>query len=350
MHEYPFDITTVRLAVILGVLLTTVFYERMQLTTGGAIVPGYLALFAPSPLYIVVTMANALVTHLVVHKLIARRRILYGRRLFEAEVLTSLLVNTLFFAVARSLVPLNPVFVALYGIGFVIPAIIAHDMMRQGARKTSGAVLVNTGVIAVFVYILNALLQASPWYSAPRPVAMGDLGYPPDLLLLGVITSVAAGMVVFRHLNLRTGGFVTGAYLGLMLLRPLDVAFAVGVAALSYVLVTRVVMRHVLAFGRRKLSVMVVTAAILSWAAELAVGAATHGAYVPWRGFHVISLMVPALIANDSERQGLPRTLWGAALTSVAVFTAMNLVDAARLYVAPEWVTEPRVAATPPPR
>jgi hypothetical protein len=49
MHDYPFDVTTVRLAVIVGVLFTTVFYERIQLTTGGAIVPGYLALFITSP-------------------------------------------------------------------------------------------------------------------------------------------------------------------------------------------------------------------------------------------------------------------------------------------------------------
>jgi hypothetical protein len=43
--------------------------------------------------------------------------------------------------------------------------------------------------------------------------------------------------------------------------------------------------------------------------------------------------MVPALLANDSERQGLSRTFWGAGITAVAVFAAMNLVDAARLYL-----------------
>ena len=44
------------LAVVLGVIVSMLFYERLHLTTGGAIVPGYLAVFLPQPLFIGVTL------------------------------------------------------------------------------------------------------------------------------------------------------------------------------------------------------------------------------------------------------------------------------------------------------
>jgi hypothetical protein len=53
-----------------------------------------------------------------------------------------LILNSLFAGVAHLLMRFSPLFWALYGIGFVIPAIIAHDMFRQGPfLKTLMAVL-----------------------------------------------------------------------------------------------------------------------------------------------------------------------------------------------------------------
>ncbi len=56
--------------------------------------------------------------------------------------------------------------------------------------------------------------------------------------------------------------------------------------------------------------------------------AATDGQYTPWRGLTVITLMVPALLANDAQRQGWEKTLWGASLTGVGVYAAMSCVTA----------------------
>ena len=138
---------------------------------------------------------------------------------------------------------------------------------------------------------------------------------------------MVTGMVVFAKLELRSGGFVSGAYLALLLLRPFDIAFAVGIAALTYVTVVHVVMPNLLIFGRRKLSAMVLVGAVLAWTGELVVTQLTGR--VPWSGFTLMTLMIPSLLANDMQRQGVEKTVWGAAITSVAVFGVMNLVAAA---------------------
>jgi hypothetical protein len=55
---------------------------------------------------------------------------------------------------------------------------------------------------------------------------------------------------------------------------------------------------------------------------------ALSGGYVPWPGFAVMTLMVPALLANDAQRQGMERTLWGAGITTLGVFGSLNVLAA----------------------
>lgn len=331
MHDYLFDVEVVRLSVIVGVIVTMLFYERVQLTTGGVIVPGYLALFIPQPHFILMTMVTAWLTWLIVNRVIARRYILYARRKYEIEILTALSLTAVWFGIAQFLIGIDPFFEGLLGIGFIVPAILAHDMFRQGVRQTTVAVLVNTAIIGLFVFVFYTISRITPGYEHEQITgfATQGLGYPPGLLFPAVFASVLAGMLVFGRLGLRTGGFVVGAYLALVLLHPLDLLFAIGVAVVTWVVVTKVLTNYMLVFGRRKLGVMTLTAAILAWSAEIVITGVSGGAYHPWAGFHVITLMVPALIANDIQRQGVLRTIWGTAIVAVAVFTTMNLVAAA---------------------
>ena len=68
--------------------------------------------------------------------------------------------------------------------------------------------------------------------------------------------------------------------------------------------------------------------AFAAWAAESGLIWISHGDYVPWRGLTVATLMVPALIANDAERQGWERTAWGTTLTSIGVYAVGSAVGA----------------------
>jgi len=45
MHAYAYDTELVRIAIVLGVVVSMLFYDRYSVTTGGVIVSGYLALF-----------------------------------------------------------------------------------------------------------------------------------------------------------------------------------------------------------------------------------------------------------------------------------------------------------------
>jgi poly-gamma-glutamate biosynthesis protein PgsC/CapC len=334
MHNYAFDLEAVRLAIVLGVVISALFYERVQITSGGMIVPSYLVLFLPHPMHIAMTLATAYATYYIVNKILAQRFILYGRRKYEIEILIGLGIIGLLMAISHYATSLADIRVPpMQGVGYLIPAILAHDIARQGSRKTYVAVGVNVVILGALVYSVASLMTISPEISEPMVVQQvgGGLGYPVSLLLPALFVSVIAGMAVFRTFNLRTGGFITGAYVAFFLTKPADLLFVIVVAILTYYVVTGVISKHILMFGRRKLSMMILVGGILGWSAEIVAIAVTRGQWVPWDGFQVMTLMVPALIANDAQRQGMYRTVWGSTLTAVAVFTVMNVVAAALL-------------------
>lgn len=217
MHEYYFQPEVVRVALVVGVVVSMLFYERVQLTTGGAIVPAYLALHLPAPLYVLTTLVIGYVTYLLVSVVLARRFILYGRRKFEVEVLVGLALTALATLVSSRLGGLDPVLLGLSGIGFLVPGVLAHDMVRQRPGKTLFAVLVTTGILGLFLFVYTSLLEIAPLELREQAAGpAGPTGFPPRLLLGAAITSVVIGMLVFARLGLRSGGFITGAYVAFM--------------------------------------------------------------------------------------------------------------------------------------
>lgn len=331
MIEYGIGPEIVRIAVVTGVVISVLFYERFHLTTGGAIVPGYLAIGLFNPLSVVSTFLAGILTYGLVHGVIVKRRIVYGRRLFELEVLIGLgfiLVSTV---AAGLLGELDPTWAGIAGIGFLVPGIIAHDMGRQGPRRTLFATGIVTLLLGVCVFLLSALFDLMPGAAGQVVELSSVIGFPAELLLLAVGVSVTAGTLLFQHRGLRSGGFITGAYLGLVSSRWADLVFVLGVSVITWFLVTRVLMPRLMLFGRRKLSAMLMVGALVAWGAELALQWATEGEYSPWLGMTVAPLLVPALIANDAERQGWTKTGWGVAMTTAAVFAVTNLAAAVAL-------------------
>lgn len=328
MPEVFYRLEVARVALVVGVVISILFYERVQLTTGGAIVPAYLTMALPAPLYVVSTLVIGYATYLIVNKVIGRRVILYGRRKFEIEVLVGIVLVGGATLVGSLLGRLDPYLYGLGAVGMLIPGVLAHDMFRQTPRKTLIAVAATTGILAAFVYTFSSLVEISPLVESPLPLVGDRTGYPQELLLLGAAASVIAGLVVFDRLGIRSGGFISAAYLALMLVHPMDLVFAGAMALVTYVVVTKFVMPHLLVFGRRKLSAMLLVGSILVWTAETLVIEVTNGAFQPWHGLVLMALMVPALLANDAQRQGVEKTLWGATLTTGAVYGCMNVVTA----------------------
>lgn len=329
MHNYGLPTEDVRLALALGVLLSILAYERWRVTGGAAVIAGYLSMFIGRPLYIVTTVLLAIVTYYVVHHFVARKMFLYGRRRLVMMVLVGMAFQftigfIAFFGSADA-----PWLVGLYGVGFVLPGLIAHDMERQSMRLTVLTVLGTSFVTYLLLQSFLAIKNNLPIYW--NSIAFEDktivYSYQTQLLIPAVIFSVIVSALMFEWAGIRSGGFLTAGYAALFVLRPqhLLVVGLIGVA--TYYFVTRILIRHTPIFGRSKFAMMVLTGLVFTWSAEVALSALTRNVFVLFAGFSVISPMIAALIANDSERQGLPKTLLGAVVATLIVFMAIKGID-----------------------
>lgn len=131
---------------LIGLVLALLWAELTDVSPGGLIVPGYLALYLGQPLRVAATLAVALLT-LAVYKGLARSLILFGRRRFVLMVLVGAALSQMWLLVAPGLVAAPA---GLRVIGLIIPGILASSLARQKAVPTlASLVAVSTLTFAV---------------------------------------------------------------------------------------------------------------------------------------------------------------------------------------------------------
>lgn len=329
MHNYGVPTEVVRMVLALGLMISILAYERWRLTGGAAVVAGYLALFVDRPLYMVTTLVLAVGTYYVVQRVIAPRVFLYGRRRLVVMVLTGMALQVITGLAVYFTNQQAPWLVGLYGIGFVLPGLIAQDIERQGIRVTVLTVL-GTALLTFLLYRNMLAIKVNlPVYW--NSIAFEDktilYSYHTQLLIPAVGLSVIASALLYERTGIRSGGFLTAAYAALFVFQPLHLVFVAGAATLVYLFVTRILMRYTPVFGRTKFAMMVLTGLVFTWALEVVAARLTSNGFIPFAGFSVISPMIAALLANDGERQGFRRTLVGVALCTLIVFATIKGID-----------------------
>ncbi len=150
-----FEYQSIRIAIVLGIAISMLWYEKKNFSSGGVIVPGLMALFVlDKPLIIIYTLFIAFATLFIV-KQTSNHVILFGRRRFSvimlvnfglawaADIITNFaLTSTMDFQV----------------IGFVIPGLIANEMERQGIFNT-----LYTLIIITVLTLFSLLLVIGKW-------------------------------------------------------------------------------------------------------------------------------------------------------------------------------------------
>jgi gamma-polyglutamate biosynthesis protein CapC len=135
---------------LVGLLVGFCYYELTGYSPGGVVPPAYFALFIRQPGRVALTVLSALAVYGAI-RFLESRTFLYGRR----RLLTALLLG---FAgkwvVERALAPSLPITFEAHTIGFVIPGLIANDMVRQKVVPT----VLSVGIVMVVTALIGLLL------------------------------------------------------------------------------------------------------------------------------------------------------------------------------------------------
>lgn len=186
MYDYAFDVNLTRFAIVLGVFMTILFYERLKIAPGGMVVPGYIALFINHPEQIMYTFILSFFVYLIVGRILMKRTILFGKRRFTITILT----GAVFAIVAESIVYFYAQFEPFAGfsfVGIIVPGLIANEFIRE--RKP---VYVSTAILLIstltFGFIWTVLQMKLLLSSAnPNMISLG-ISIVYMILLVGVTT------------------------------------------------------------------------------------------------------------------------------------------------------------------
>ncbi len=135
---------------LIGLVLAVLWAELTDLSPGGLVVPGYLALYFDQPLRIAATLGAALLAW-GAYRLLARRLILFGRRRFVLTVLAGAVAAQAWALAAPSLFE-DPA--GLRAIGLIVPGLLASCLARQKAAPT----LASLAAVSTLTYAATALV------------------------------------------------------------------------------------------------------------------------------------------------------------------------------------------------
>lgn len=118
---------------------------------------------------------------------------------------------------------------------------------------------------------------------------------------LGVVLNV----LLYEVIGLSAGGMVVPGYLALLWDQPARLVSTFILAVVTWALVTQVVRRWVLLYGRRRYAAMLLVGMVGTWLLDGLTG------HLPWRAtdLRAIGFIVPGLIANEMELQGVGATI-----------------------------------------
>jgi poly-gamma-glutamate biosynthesis protein PgsC/CapC len=146
------------LGIALGLVFSLVCYLTTNLSPGGMITPGWLALTLVTDLQKAgLVLGVTAVTYLATVAL-QRVVILYGKRLFAAVVLIAVVLQ---MSVMLALQSQFPLLYTSQTLGFIVPGLIAYQLVRQPRAAT----VISTASVTLATYVVLAaglLLGALP--------------------------------------------------------------------------------------------------------------------------------------------------------------------------------------------
>ena len=135
---------------VIGLVVGFAYYEWVGISPGGVIPPAYFALFLHEPERILVTIALSLVVYGAV-RLLQKHTFLYGRR----RLLAALLLGFAAKWCAEGLIAPNlSVPFEIHAVGYIIPGLVANDMVRQRVLPT----VLSIGIVTVMVGLIGMLM------------------------------------------------------------------------------------------------------------------------------------------------------------------------------------------------
>lgn len=144
-----------------------------------------------------------------------------------------------------------------------------------------------------------------------------------DLLPLAIGIGLAVSLLFSELFGLAAGGMVVPGYIALALPHPMTVALTVGAGFATYAIV-HALSSVAIVYGRRRTVLMIVVGYLVGALVRLAAGEAFAADPATGHEAVIIGYIIPGLIANWYDRQGVIETT--STLLTAAVVVRLTLL------------------------
>ncbi|RRN74375.1 poly-gamma-glutamate biosynthesis protein PgsC [Peribacillus simplex] len=140
-------------------------------------------------------------------------------------------------------------------------------------------------------------------------------------LYVALVLGVTLSLIFSEKTGVVPAGLIVPGYLALVFDQWEIMLVILVISVVTYLIVTHGLSRFVILYGRRKFAAMMVTGICLKLLLDLVYPVMPFEIFE----FRGIGIIVPGLIANTIQRQGMPLTLGSTLLLSGLTFGLMNV-------------------------
>ena len=132
---------------------------------------------------------------------------------------------------------------------------------------------------------------------------------------------IAIGFLFYELVGLSPGGIVVPGYIALFINQPIRIAVTVGIAILTYYIVT-FLSNYLILYGKRRFLSMILISFLVKWTVESFIF------QFPATNIEIQSIgyIIPGLLANEMKRQGIIPTLLAMSIVAILVRLILYLL------------------------
>jgi len=153
-----------------------------------------------------------------------------------------------------------------------------------------------------------------------------------------IIQSVGIGLVlslIFTEtLGLAAGGMVVPGYVALMIHHPLRIVGTVLVSLLTF-LAMKYLSNYMFIYGRRRVVMVILIGFLFGWLSRELLIIQTNATTLE---LQTIGLIIPGLIANWMERQGVVKTITTMIIAAIFIRLILMITTGGEVFSIEDWV------------
>ncbi len=287
-----------RLTLLIGAFVALHYKDKYGVIPGGIIVPGFaIILFLVSPIWCLTTLVLSFLVYFIYQRFLARNTYKLQTPMYILASL-SLAIANLVILIYLQIGWMSPSLDNLYGT--LMPGIIAFHFTKQNMVKVIKGLTITTVITALILGIIylttSSVLQVN--FNTLKPLYSGLETLELKYHLVQFYIALAAGYLIYRFRDVRSGGYLVAPVAATMLLQPVSaVMFLLGCFVVYFA--TQLICNLTLIVGLKRYALVLFLTTIFNWGADLLV-AHLDPTILPFQGSYFFVIIAMASYVNDS--------------------------------------------------